>query len=175
MAEPKSYYVEDRSLGVSAEVEAPDTKKARTTFVDYLQIDRNLIEWGDRSAVRKRLMVDRIDPASVSDVPVISYYHKTAEPVEDLDIPTTPQSQSIDVDPEDNYLRETYSTPVPTMQVRTGPDPLSVTGPRPAIETGAEEELFIQKPMDEEAEPNGMLKPASVSPIMQLSRKTGGV
>jgi len=45
----------------TAEVLAPDTRHARTTYLDYLSRS-GLIEWGQRQEVRRFLVVDRMQP-----------------------------------------------------------------------------------------------------------------
>jgi len=52
-------------FSINAEVEAPDTKHARTTFLDYLQRN-NYIGWDQRQIYRKKIKTGRVEPGEVS-------------------------------------------------------------------------------------------------------------
>jgi len=52
-------------FSINAEVDAPDTKHARTTFLDYLQRN-NYIGWDQRQIYRKKIKTDRVEPGEVS-------------------------------------------------------------------------------------------------------------
>lgn len=54
-----NYYVVSQDFGVAANVDAPDKRKARTTFLDYMQ-RHNYISWSQRQSLKPRLMLDKV-------------------------------------------------------------------------------------------------------------------
>jgi hypothetical protein len=61
----------------TAEVEASNTKHARTAYLDYLS--RNgLIEWSQRQAVRPYIKVNSMSPGDVQTAVKLEYSHKGA-------------------------------------------------------------------------------------------------
>ncbi len=55
-----SYYLELPETGISAEVEAPSTRSAQTTYLDYLTRN-NIVPWKGRNALRPSIVTDRIE------------------------------------------------------------------------------------------------------------------
>ena len=50
--------------GTSAEVDAPDSRHARTAFLDYLS--RNgMLQWGERQAARRLIIAKRMKPGEI--------------------------------------------------------------------------------------------------------------
>lgn len=60
-----TYYVWTPDSDVRAEVEAPDTRHARTTYLDYLHRG-GIIDYTDRQRVRERVMTKRIQPGAMA-------------------------------------------------------------------------------------------------------------
>ncbi len=55
-----SYFVTLEATGISAEVEAPTTRSARTTYLDYLTRNK-IVPWKGRNSLRDSIVVDRIE------------------------------------------------------------------------------------------------------------------
>jgi len=57
---------------LNAEVDAPDSKHARTAFLDYMS--RNgMIRWKERQAVRKQIKTERVEPGEVQTTVQLDY------------------------------------------------------------------------------------------------------
>lgn len=56
----------------TAEIYAPDTKHARTTYLDFLSRN-NYIQWSDRGEVRKRILTKRAKPGQFLPDTSLSY------------------------------------------------------------------------------------------------------
>jgi len=95
-----TYYVTAPGSQLTAEVDAPDSRHARTTFLDYLSRSR-LIPWGARQTVRKQLMTKKIQPGSISTSVQLSYNAKETAPEV---VTVEPQSQ---YRPDGDYIEET--------------------------------------------------------------------
>lgn len=67
-----TYLVMAPNLSINAEVDAPDSRHARTTFLDYLSRN-HLIPYTERQVVRRVLMTKRVDPGEVSTTVQLSY------------------------------------------------------------------------------------------------------
>ena len=59
-----SYYITIPESDIEAEVSAPSTRQAQTTYPDYLTRN-DIIPWRGRNKVRDFLIVDRIEPGSM--------------------------------------------------------------------------------------------------------------
>lgn len=67
-----TYYVTTPSSSLTAEVEAPDSRHARTAYLDYLS--RNgLISWGSRQAIRRQIMTKRMQSGDIQTTVKLSY------------------------------------------------------------------------------------------------------
>jgi hypothetical protein len=74
-----TYYVTAPGSQVTAEVNAPDSRHARTTFLDYLSRSR-LIPWGARQQVRKQLMTKRMQSGEIPTTVQLSYNTEESAP-----------------------------------------------------------------------------------------------
>ncbi len=67
-----TYFVSLPSTGISAEVEAPTTRSARTTYLDYLT--RNgIIPWSGRNRLREGILTDKIESGQMEVDIQLSY------------------------------------------------------------------------------------------------------
>ncbi len=57
-----TYYVFKPGFEITAEVQASNTKHARTAFLDYLSRN-NLVNWNERQGLRASLKAVRMDPS----------------------------------------------------------------------------------------------------------------
>ena len=87
-----TYYVTAPGASITAEVDAPDSRHARTTFLDYLSRSR-MIPWGARQTVRKQLMTKKIQPGSIATSVQLSY--NTKEPTPEV-VTAEPEPQQIE-------------------------------------------------------------------------------
>jgi AICAR transformylase/IMP cyclohydrolase PurH len=141
-----TYYVTAPGSKISAEIDAPDSRHARTTFLDYLSRS-HLIPWNARQEVRKKLMTKRVEAGSVQTSVQLSYNAQETKPEV---ISAGPQPQS------------TQRQLVQPQTVRYG-----VNTQQPAEET---QEQPVQEPQPTRAYPSIL----GNSPIANLSRRTGG-
>ena len=74
-----TYYVTAPGSSVTAEVNAPDSRHARTTFLDYLSRSR-MIPWGARQQIRKQLMTKRMESGSIPTTVQLSYNTEESAP-----------------------------------------------------------------------------------------------
>lgn len=73
-----AYFVMHPSIGVTAEVYAPATEKARTTYLDWLE-RRGYINRADRQFYRKNMVAERLeDPLSVKADITLHYGYQTS-------------------------------------------------------------------------------------------------
>jgi hypothetical protein len=166
---PTYYGVLPGFEGVSAEIEAPDKRHGRTVFLDFLA--RNgIITWGQRHEARRRVKLDNMQPGEIptavrlsygGDIPQLSEDRVESVPQipeESRDEPTyeylgpyTPEEQLPGESPAENtYIPDrTQSTLSP------------LSGSKVAHARFDEKSLV--------SVPNQMN-----SPIMQLSKTTGG-
>jgi len=75
-----SYFVMHPSLGVTAEVSAPTTEKARTTFLDWLERN-NYISRSHRQAYRKNMVAERMEDAGAVRTDVSLHYGYRDSPI----------------------------------------------------------------------------------------------
>lgn len=57
------YFAYHPEVGIQAQVTAPTTRKARTSYMDYLTRNE-LVPWRGRQEFRKSIILDQIDPGS---------------------------------------------------------------------------------------------------------------
>jgi len=57
---------------INAEINAPSTKQARTSYLDYLQRN-NYIGWDQRQAYRKKVKTDRMEPGEIATTIQLDY------------------------------------------------------------------------------------------------------
>lgn len=74
------YFVMHPSLGVTAEVNAPTTEKARTTFLDWLERN-NYISRSHRQAYRKNMVAERMEEAGAVRADITLHYGYRDVPV----------------------------------------------------------------------------------------------
>ena len=74
-----TYLASHPEIGLTAQVEAPSTRKARTTYLDYLSRNQ-LIDWRTRQSYRENIPVKRIDPGEVDVDVELSYSDEGSEP-----------------------------------------------------------------------------------------------
>ena len=84
-----TYYVTAPGSKISAEVDAPDSRHARTTFLDYLSRS-HLIPWNARQTIRRQLMTKRIEAGSVPSSVQLNYNAVESKP----EVIAAPQPQS---------------------------------------------------------------------------------
>lgn len=99
-----TYVVKHPSIDILAEVTAPDSRHARTTFLDYLS-RRGLIGWNQRQAVRSGIMTKRVNPGEVQTNVQLKYRQGNGMPEQNLGVPES------DFETEDEY-EETGSVPM---------------------------------------------------------------
>lgn len=144
-----AYYVHiPNTEAPTAEVEASNTKHARTTYLDYLSRN-NLIGWNDRQLVRDRIHIQRVEPGQIStqiqlDYTAYSPPEQEIEPPEDLE-GFTPEHAT-------EYGDEEYAVEEPSYEREYPVEP-----PPPPPQTRRDHDPF------------------GGSPIVDLSRRTGGI
>ena len=94
-----TYYVTAPGSQITAEVNAPDSRHSRTTFLDYLSRSR-LIPWGARQQVRKQLMTKRIEPGSIPTTVQLSYNTEETAPEVITEAPVVQPTQQEQVQPQ---------------------------------------------------------------------------
>ena len=79
-----TYYASIPNFDVTAEIEASDTKHARTSFLDYLS--RNgYIDWGQRKVTRKAIILKRVQPGEIPTSIQLDYDFDTG-PVDEIEL-----------------------------------------------------------------------------------------
>ena len=86
-----SYYLELPETGISAEVQAPSTRSAQTTYLDYLTRNK-IVPWKGRNALRPSIITDRIESGQM-DVDVNLNYTLEAPVQEASEVTLGPESQ----------------------------------------------------------------------------------
>jgi len=131
----------------TAEVTAPDTKHARTSYLDYLARS-GIIRWSQRGEVRKFVKTSRMAPGGIQTSVSLSY--GVTEPVEQgLPIPAEQPLEELPAETQAEV------TPEATPQVTT-----PVTTP-----------VTVRQPVSPVME----LSRKTVSPVMELSKKSRGL
>jgi len=98
----------------TAEVEASNTKHARTAYLDYLSRN-NLIGWQDRQAVRERVHVGKMEPGSLRTEIQLDYTAYTA-PEQEIEVP--PELGQVPVEEEYEETPELPYEPEPQPQAQ---------------------------------------------------------
>lgn len=92
-AAKRTYYVFVPGYRITAEVrDAPSTKHARTSFLDFLVRQRR-IPWAQRSKVRRRMKVVKVKPGEIPASVVLDY--DMPEPYTELPIQEAPYTEDI--------------------------------------------------------------------------------
>ena len=76
-----SYFLELPGTGIKAEVEAPSTRSAQTTYLDYLTRNK-IVPWKGRNALRPSIVTDRIESGQM-DVDINLNYNLESGGVEE--------------------------------------------------------------------------------------------
>lgn len=89
-----TYYVFKPGFELSAEVEASNSKHARTAFLDYLS-RKGLISWKDRQTLRDELKVSRVESGESNASMHLRYSYEEEKPMaeEDEEAPATPEEE----------------------------------------------------------------------------------
>ena len=134
----------------TAEVTAPDSRHARTTYLDYLSRGGK-IQYSDRTRTRDLIKINRMDPGEFRTSIKLDY--GVSEPTEEEEIPV-PGSRVYEEDAE----------MLPSERGTVGRD-------QP---TDEEADEFLRQAEEEVPEASTM-RPLGKSPIMDLSKKSGGM
>jgi len=67
------YFVMHPSLGITAEVNAPTTEKARTTFLDWLERNEHIAR-SHRQAYRKNMVAEKLEEAGAVRADITLHY-----------------------------------------------------------------------------------------------------
>ena len=112
-----TYYVNLPSSGVSAEVEAPTTRSARTTYLDYLTRNK-IVPWQGRNSLREEIITDRIESGQM-DVDIRLNYEmegpRQQEEIIDIGSQQLEQAQKLPPIPPTIKIQQ----PIPTMRPPT--------------------------------------------------------
>ena len=111
-----SYFLELPGTGVTAEVEAPSTRSAQTTYLDYLTRNK-IVPWKGRNALRPSIVTDRIESGQM-DVDInLNYNLEPGGIQEEPEVMLGPQSQGLlnppPIESVDRPLIERSRTDVP--------------------------------------------------------------
>ncbi len=85
------YFLELPGTGVKAEVEAPSTRSAQTSYLDYLTRNQ-IVPWKGRNSLRPSIIVDRIESGQMP-VDVNLNYNLEQGGVEEPEMDLVPESQ----------------------------------------------------------------------------------
>jgi len=139
-----TYYVFHPNVEVTAEVEAPDTKKARTTYLDYLARSGR-ISWDQRGNLRDGIKIDQMQPGEMQTSVALNY-SRDAEPEEEMELPgPPPELEEYEAPPE-------YGPPE-----ESPPDEIDAS-------------MLVPAPMETQARGTPMRRMYGKSPIMDLSK-----
>ena len=84
----KIYFITHPEFDIDARVVAPNSKRAKTAYLDFLS--RNgYIEWWNRGYHRRRLVVKRA--TGQEDVDVVLHYLGSAEGIPEKAVPSAPR------------------------------------------------------------------------------------
>ena len=149
------YYVfMPKYIDVTAEVSAPDSRHARTSFLDYLSRS-GMIRWNERQAARRQIITKRMRPGEIQTDIKLEYGIQEPPKVEELPVP-------------------------PPMQRK--PEPREEIGVSPTYEdlgpTPEEEELYQPEQPQSQPQPQPVQPVRDIfggSPIVELSRRSMGL
>jgi len=119
-----TYYVTAPGSQITAEVSAPDSRHARTTFLDYLSRSR-LIPWGARQQVRKQLMTKRIESGSIPTTVQLSYNTEEAPAEVITEAPVVQPTQQEQVQPQTVAVGNEPVQPMHQQQTVLGNSPIA--------------------------------------------------
>ena len=105
-----TYIVAAPNLSINAEVEAPDSRHARTTFLDYLSRN-HLIPYTERRTVRSVLMTKRVQSGEVPTTVQLSYRSGQGTPMIPEEVPTPELAM-----PEEERVAPVEAAPQPAPQ-----------------------------------------------------------
>lgn len=92
-APKRTYFVFIPGYRITAEVrDAPNTKHARTQFLDYL-VHQKRVPWSQRSQIRRRMKVVRSKPGEIPASVVLDY--GMTEPYTELPIQEAPYTEDV--------------------------------------------------------------------------------
>lgn len=140
-------------IDISAEVSAPDSRHARTAFLDYLSRS-GMIQWGERQAARKLIITKRMKPGEIQTDVKLEY--GTKEPTKAEELPTPQQLDELNAE-----LRAigAYEEPY-------GPGDSSPGTPVPLPQPGPIPEVPQEQPAQDIF---------GSSPIVEISRRSRGL
>jgi len=119
-----TYYVTAPGSQITAEVSAPDSRHARTTFLDYLSRSR-LIPWGARQQVRKQLMTKRIESGSIPTTVQLSYNTEEAPAEVITEAPVVQPTQQEQVQPQTVAVGNEQVQPMHQQRTVLGNSPIA--------------------------------------------------
>jgi len=141
-----TYYVFKPNFEITAEVSAPDSRHARTAFLDYLSRSGQIL-YSQRQETRRELITKKMQPGEIQTSVQLEYGIKES-PVQEIEIPKEPTREEVLQRLDETDLSEsTKALP---------------------------EEDFMREPPQQQAQPQ-QSSPFGNSPIMDLSRKSGGM
>jgi hypothetical protein len=112
-----TYLVMAPNLSINAEVDAPDSRHARTTFLDYLSRN-HLIPYTQRRTVRSVLVTKRVPAGQVPTTVQLSYYAGQGTPMIAEEVPT-PELQQMNT-PEESSVAPSGEPTEQPQEARTG-------------------------------------------------------
>ena len=162
------YFLELPGTDVKAEVEAPSTRSAQTSYLDYLTRNQ-IVPWKGRNALRSSIIVDRIESGQMP-VDVNLNYNLEQGGVSEPETVLGPQPVTIDTfDEPEMDMEVPVSRPSPSFTPRTKRPGTLADLPEdlPTPEIGASKLMPIQQASKTKLSSGG-------SKIEQLSRSTLG-
>jgi hypothetical protein len=146
------YYVfMPKYIDITAEVDAPDSRHARTAYLDYLSRS-GMIQWGERQAARRQIITKRMQPGEIQTDVKLEYGVREPAKVEELKAPVT--------------------YPAGVGSEFSGGEPIEIT----QSDTGYTPRGPVVQPQEQPQEqPQPVRGIFGGSPIIDLSRKSGGL
>lgn len=120
-----TYLVSHPQIDILAEVIAPDSRHARTTYLDYLS--RNgIIQWEQRQTVRRAVMTKRVNPGEFQSDVQLRYSQSNGIPEREIGTPeadwvTEEQEDQIEVQQTESPLKKAVMTPFMGSKQYQGP------------------------------------------------------
>ena len=164
---------------INAEVDAPSTKQARTSYLDYLQRN-NYIGWDQRQAYRKKVKTDRMEPGERATTIQLDYDMQEGPPP--MLIGTERPSDTIQDEYEDEYVErapQLQEQPMRRMEfsqrVDTVPQRPTISSQRPNL-VSQRPTVEVQRPTPERVGEQvqldvGRVGITTTSPIARVAQK----
>ena len=157
-----TYYVFHPSLGVTADVEAPDTRHARTVYLDYLARN-DLIPWSQRLEYRKGVRAVRMSPGEIPTSVSLAYGESFSS--EELTVPSMP----VEGQNPDTLVLQDEGAHEQLPEEDLQPTPVSALTPIPRSQAPAMPDEFV-----ESQAPTISSQVFGDSPISRVSKMSGG-